>query len=217
MDKEIEKKQAANAALNFIEDDSVVGVGSGTTVQYFIAALAKIKHKIEGAVASSHATAQQLQAVGIPVLDLNSVVELPIYIDGADEINQAKQMIKGGGGALTREKIIATVAKRFICIIDSSKQVDMLGSYPVAVEVIPMARSYVARELVKLGGDPVYREGYVTDNGNVILDVYNLKLLEPLVMEEKLKLITGVVDNGLFAKRKADIVLLSRADAVQEY
>lgn len=208
MDKEAGKKAAAEAALDYIKDDMIVGVGSGSTVEYFIAALQKVKSKIDGAVASSIATADKLKALSIPLIDLNSVVELPIYVDGADEVNSAKQMIKGGGGALTREKIIATVAKKFVCIADGSKQVDILGNFPVAVEVIPMARSYVARELVQLGGDPVYREGFVTDNGNVILDVFNLKLLEPRKMEEKIKSIVGVVESGIFAERTADVVLI---------
>jgi len=207
VDKEAGKKAAAEAALDLIQDDMVIGVGSGSTVAYFIEALKKVRQKIDGAVASSVATANQLKALSIPLLDLNSVIELPLYIDGADEINSANQMIKGGGGALTREKIIATVAKKFVCIVDKSKQVDLLGAFPVAIEVIPMARSYVARQIVQLGGDPVYREGFITDNGNVILDVYNLKLLEPRVMEEKLKNIVGVVESGIFAKRTADLVV----------
>jgi ribose 5-phosphate isomerase A len=207
MDQEAEKKAAAQSALSYVEDDMVVGVGSGSTVAYFIEALQSVKHKIEGAIASSAATALQLKALSIPLLDLNSVKELSLYVDGADEINTAKQMIKGGGGALTREKIIATVAKKFICIIDPSKQVDLLGAFPVAVEVIPMARSYVARQIVQMGADPVYREGFVSDNGNVILDVYNLKLLDPNAMEIKLKNIVGVVESGIFAKRTADVVL----------
>jgi ribose 5-phosphate isomerase A len=207
VDKEAGKKAAAEAALDLIQDDMVIGVGSGSTVAYFIEALKKVRQKIDGAVPSSVATANQLKALSIPLLDLNSVIELPLYIDGADEINSAKQMIKGGGGALTREKIIATVAKKFVCIVDKSKQVDLLGAFPVAIEVIPMARSYVARQIVQLGGDPVYREGFITDNGNVILDVYNLKLLEPRVMEEKLKNIVGVVESGIFAKRTADLVV----------
>jgi len=207
VDKEAGKKAAAEAALDLIQDDMVIGVGSGSTVAYFIEALKKVRQKIDGAVPSSVATANQLKALSIPLLDLNSVIELPLYIDGADEINSANQMIKGGGGALTREKIIATVAKKFVCIVDKSKQVDLLGAFPVAIEVIPMARSYVARQIVQLGGDPVYREGFVTDNGNVILDVYNLKLLEPRVMEEKLKNIVGVVESGIFAKRTADLVV----------
>lgn len=208
MDKEAGKKRAAEAALAYIEDDMIIGVGTGSTVIYFIEALKKVKNKLEGAVASSIDSANRLKAIGIPLLDLNSVGELPLYVDGADEINQAKQMIKGGGGALTAEKIIATCARKFVCIIDESKQVDMLGNFPVAVEVIPMARSFVARNIVQLGGDPVYREGFVTDNGNVILDVFNLKLIDPLTMEEKLKSLVGVVESGIFAKRKADSVLV---------
>jgi len=215
MDKEAGKKAAAQAALEFIEDDMVIGVGSGSTVHYFIEALKSVKGRIEGAVASSVDTANRLKALSIPVLDLNSAGELPIYIDGADEINTFKQMIKGGGGALTREKIIATVAKKFICIVDESKYVDLLGDYPVAVEVIPMARSYVARQIVQLGGDPVYREGFVTDNGNVILDVFNMKLLNPKAMEDQLKSIVGVVDNGIFAHRTADVVLIGAESGVK--
>lgn len=208
MSKEAGKQAAAQAALRYIEDEMIVGVGTGSTVDFFIEALATVKNKIEGAVASSVATANRLKALSIPVIDLNSVNSLPIYVDGADEINAAKQMIKGGGGAMTREKIIAMVAKKFICIADKSKVVELLGEFPVAVEVIPMARSYVARQIVQLGGDPVYREGFITDNGNVILDVFNLKLLEPKAMEEKLKSIVGVVESGIFAKRTADVVLI---------
>jgi ribose 5-phosphate isomerase A len=208
MDKEAGKKAAARAALEFIEQDMIIGVGTGTTVEYFVAELKSVKQKIEGVVASSQAIAEKLKALSLPLLDLNSVNSLPLYVDGADEINPSKQMIKGGGGALTREKIIATVAKKFVCIADESKQVDLLGEFPVPIEVIPMARSLVARQIVKLGGDPVYREGFITDNGNVILDVYNLELLDPKLMEEKLKLIVGLVENGIFAKRTADIVLL---------
>lgn len=216
MDKDMGKKAAAEAALEFIQDDMIVGVGSGSTVDYFITALQSVKNKIDGAVASSVATANKLKALSIPLLDLNSVSDLPLYIDGADEINGAKQMIKGGGGALTREKIIATVAKKFICIVDASKMVDMLGEFPVAIEVIPMARSYVARQIVQLGGDPVYREGFVTDNGNVILDIFNLQLLNPGAMEEKLKNIVGVVESGIFAKRTADVVLLGSDKGVKK-
>lgn len=213
MDKEAGKKAAAEAALDFIKDDMIVGVGTGSTVDYFIDALKSVRQKIEGAVASSVHTANKLKALSIPLIDLNSVIELSIYVDGADEINSAKQMIKGGGGALTREKLIAMVAKKFICIADRSKQVDLLGEFPVAVEVLPMARSYVARQIVQLGGDPVYREGFVTDNGNVILDVFNLKLLEPRAMEDKLKSIVGVIESGIFAKRTADIVLFDGVPA----
>lgn len=210
------KKAAAEAALQFIKQDMVIGVGTGSTVNYFIAALKQAKQKIEGAVATSTATATQLKALGIPILDLNSVSDLPIYVDGADEINSSKQMIKGGGGALTREKIVSMVAKKFICIVDESKVVDMLGEFPVPLEVIPMARSYVARQIVKLGGDPVYREGFVTDNGNVILDVFNLKLLNPVSVEEKLKSIVGVVENGIFAVRTADVVLVGEENTVKQ-
>ena len=216
MSKEAGKKRAAEAALDYIKDDMVVGVGTGSTVEFFIEALKSVKQKIEGAVASSVATANKLKTAGIPLIDLNSISDLPIYVDGADEINPAKQMIKGGGGALTREKIIAMVAKKFVCIADASKQVDMLGEFPVAIEVIPMARSYVARQIVQLGGDPVYREGFVTDNGNQILDVYNLKIMDPLTLEEKLKNIVGVIENGIFAKRKADVLLLGATEGVKE-
>ncbi len=214
MDQEQLKKSAAQAALEYIEYGTVLGVGTGSTVNYFIDALKSIKNKIEAAVASSNASAEKLKALSIPLIDLNSVGELPLYIDGTDEINAAKQMIKGGGGALTREKIIAAAAKKFICIADQTKQVDLLGKFPVAVEVVPMARSYVARQLVKLGGEPVYRQGYVTDNGNVILDVYNLKILEPITFEQRLNNIVGVVTNGIFAARPADVLLLATEEAV---
>ena len=215
MDKDVGKRAAAEAALDFIKEDMIIGVGSGTTVHYFIEALKKVRARIEGAVASSIDTANRLKALSIPIVDLNSVKELPLYVDGADEVNSNKQMIKGGGGALTREKIIATVAKKFVCIADNSKLVDLLGEFPVAVEVIPMARSYVAREIVQLGGDPVYREGFITDNGNQILDVFNLKLLNPSEMETKLKNIVGVVEDGIFSHRRADVVLLGAANGVQ--
>jgi len=216
IDKEAGKKAAAEAVLQFIENDMIVGVGTGSTVEHFITALKSVKQKIEGAVASSIATANKLKALSIPLLDLNSVDSLPLYVDGADEINSARQMIKGGGGALTREKIIATVAKKFVCIADESKWVDLLGEFPVSVEVIPMARSYVARQIVLLGGDPVYREGFVTDNGNVILDVFNLKLLDPKAIEDKLKNMVGVVENGIFAKRTADVLLLGTDKGVKK-
>ena len=207
-EKEARKKAVAEAALTLIEPGIVIGVGSGSTVRYFIDALQSIKHKIEGAVASSVETANRLKAIGIPLVDLNAVSELTLYVDGADEINAAKQMIKGGGGALTREKIAATVAKQFVCIVDSSKQVDLLGTFPVAVEVIPMARSLVARALVQLGGSPVYRNGFVTDNHNVILDVYHLPLVDPKRMESTLKGMVGVVESGIFAQRTADVLLV---------
>lgn len=216
MTKEAGKKAAAVAAIEYIEQDAIVGVGTGSTVEYFIEALGKIKHKIDAAVASSVATANKLKALGIPVIDLNAVTELPIYVDGADEVNSHKQLIKGGGGALTREKIIATVAKQFICIVDDSKLVDTLGEFPVPIEVIPMARGYAARQIVQLGGDPVYREGLITDNGNNILDVYNLRLYDPKNLEDKLKSIVGVVENGIFAHRTANIVLLGNNHSVNQ-
>ena len=203
------KQQAAEAALQMISTGDVVGVGSGSTVNYFIEALAKIKNKIEGAVPASKASEQLLRAARIQILDLNSLQELPIYIDGADEFNAHKYLIKGGGGALAREKIIATVAKQFVCIVDASKPVDVLGKFPVAVEVLPMARSYVARELVKLGADPVYRQGFTTDNGNIILDVHNLDLIDPPKMEQILNNISGTVMNGVFAKRRADKIVVA--------
>ncbi|MFA6303056.1 MAG: ribose-5-phosphate isomerase RpiA [Legionella sp.] len=209
------KKAAAKAALAFIEDDTVVGVGTGSTVNYFIEELATIKHRIDACVASSKKTEELLRAAGIPILDLNSVQELAIYVDGADEVTERFDMIKGGGGALTREKIVANVAKKFICIVDESKLVHHLGYFPVAVEVIPMARSFVARELVKLGGDPQYREGYQTDNGNIILDVFNLIINEPIALENKINQIPGVVENGIFANRLADVVLLAKADGIK--
>ncbi|KTC84609.1 MULTISPECIES: ribose-5-phosphate isomerase RpiA [Legionella] len=206
------KAQAAKAALAYLEDDMIIGVGTGSTVNYFIDELASIKHRIDACVASSKATEARLKAAGIPVIDLNATSDLPIYVDGADEVNKRYEMIKGGGGALTREKIIATVARQFICIVDDSKIVQKLGAFPLSVEVIPMARSFAARELVKLGGDPVYREDFVTDNGNIILDVYNLEITSAIALEEAIKLIPGVVDNGLFAKRLADkVVVASKA------
>jgi ribose 5-phosphate isomerase A len=209
------KKSVAEAALKYIPEDSVVGVGSGSTVQFFIQALTQIKHKIEGTVASSVATEQGLKKLGIPVYDLNTVNTVTIYVDGADEVNDFFYLIKGCGGALTREKIIATVAKKFICIIDETKKVSVLGaSAPVPVEVIPMARSYVAREIVKLGGNPVYRDGFITDNGNIILDVYNLNILEPIKLENTLNTITGTVENGLFAHRPADMILMATKTGV---
>lgn len=215
MDKELLKQKAALHAIQYIEPDSVIGVGSGSTVHYFIEALKTVKSKLEGAVPTSSETEKRLRALSIPIIDLNSVGELPLYVDGADEINAERQMIKGGGGALTREKIVASVAKRFVCIADQSKLVDRLGDFPVAIEVIPMARGYVARQLVKLGADPEYRQGFVTDNGNVILDVYNLKLLNPMELEEKMNNIPGVVCNGIFAKRTADVLLLATIEGVK--
>jgi ribose 5-phosphate isomerase A len=209
MNQDEKKRAAALAAVSYVKNDSIVGVGTGSTVNYFIDALAKVKHKIAGAVSSSDASTSRLKTLGIEVFDLNSISDFDIYVDGADEITQHKHMIKGGGAALTREKIVAAVAQQFICIVDDSKQVPVLGKFPLPVEVIPMARSYVAREIVKLGGDPVYRQGVITDNGNVILDVHNLTILNPTELEAQLNSIVGVVTNGLFAHRGADIVLIA--------
>jgi ribose 5-phosphate isomerase A len=209
------KQAAAKAAVRYVEDGSVVGVGTGSTADFFIAELGKIKHRIDGAVASSEGTAQKLKALGIAVYDLNSVKDLPAYVDGADEITRHLAMIKGGGGALTREKIVAAVARKFICIADQSKLVDVLGRFPLPVEVIPMARSYVAREIVKLGGQPAWRQGFTTDNGNLILDVHNLSITQPLELEAALNQITGVVTNGLFARRGADVLLLGTTETVK--
>lgn len=212
------KKHAADAAIQFIdEDDMVVGVGTGSTVNYFIDALAKIKGRIDGAVSSSEATTQRLKSHGIRVLDLNVAGPLPLYVDGADEVNPHLQLIKGGGGALTREKIIAAASERFVCIVDPSKRVDVLGRFPLPVEVIPLARSYVARELLRHGGgQPVLREHFTTDNGNLILDVHNLSILEPIKLERELNNIAGVVAVGLFALRPADSLLLGTAEGVEE-
>ncbi|GAA6170913.1 ribose-5-phosphate isomerase RpiA [Colwellia sp. KU-HH00111] len=209
------KKAAAIKALDFIENDTIVGVGTGSTVNYFIDALATIKHNITGAVSSSEESTKRLKSHGIEVFDLNSIDVLDVYVDGADEITKHMSMIKGGGAALTREKIVAAVAKKFICIADDSKQVDVLGRFPLPVEVIPMARSYVARELVKLGGDPEYRLGVVTDNGNVILDVHNLSIIDPKKLENDINAIVGVVTNGLFANRGADILVLASKSGVE--
>ncbi|RBW43657.1 ribose 5-phosphate isomerase A [Psychromonas sp. B3M02] len=214
MTQDDKKKAAAYAALEYVEKDTIVGVGTGSTVNHFIDALATIKNDIVGAVSSSEASTEKLKGFGIEVFDLNEVSELSIYVDGADEINPYNHMIKGGGAALTREKIVSAVADKFICIVDDTKNVDILGEFPLPVEVIPMARSYVARELVKLGGDPVYREGVVTDNGNVILDVYNLKIAEPLTLENQINSIVGVVTNGLFANRAANVVLVGTDSGV---
>ncbi|MGO4891765.1 ribose-5-phosphate isomerase RpiA [Flavobacterium sp. W21_SRS_FM6] len=215
MTQDQKKHAVAQAALKYVQDNAIIGVGTGSTVNYFIDALGTLAHNIQGAVSSSEASTKRLKALGIEVFDLNSVGSFDIYVDGADEVTQHKHMIKGGGAALTREKIVAAVAKKFICIADDSKLVGMLGSFPLPVEVIPMARSYVAREIVKLGGDPVYRQGVVTDNGNVILDVYNLEILKPIELEQQLNNIVGVVTNGLFAARGADVVLLANEQGIQ--
>ncbi len=208
------KKAVGWAALEYVPEDTIVGVGTGSTAAHFIDALATIKHKIEGAVSSSEASTEKLKSYGIPVYELNAVDSIEVYVDGADEITQHMHMIKGGGAALTREKIISAVAKKFICIADASKKVDVLGGFPLPVEVIPMARSYVARELVKLGGDPIWREGVITDNGNVILDVHNMKIINPPELEEKINMIAGVVTNGLFAHRGADVCLMGSETGV---
>lgn len=211
-----EKKQAvAKAALQYIEDNAIVGVGTGSTVNHFINFLATIKHRIEGAVSSSNASAELLRKHHIPVFDLNSVDELSVYVDGADETTRHLQLIKGGGGALTREKIVAAVSKTFVCIVDDSKVVDTLGKFPLPVEVIPMARSHVARTIARMGGKPVLRDGFVTDNGNIILDVHNLTILNPAELELQLNQITGVVTNGLFAIRSADILLIADNESVR--
>ena len=209
------KRQVAEAALKHVVEDAVVGVGSGSTVNFFIDSLAKLKGRIEGAVAASEASAERLKKHGIRVFDLNSVNELQVYVDGADEITEHLHMIKGGGGALTREKIVAAVAKSFVCICDASKLVPVLGKFPLPIEVIPMARSYVARELVRLGGQPELRQGFTTDNGNVILDVRNLKLVDPVARESELDQFAGVVTVGLFARRGADVILLGTPTGVE--
>ncbi len=209
------KQAVAKAALDYIEPGALVGVGTGSTANFFIDALAAIKHKIDGTVASSLATATRLKGHGIPVLELNDVIELSVYVDGADETNKHLQLIKGGGGALTREKIVAAASKIFVCITDESKLVDILGKFPLPIEVIPMARSFVAREIVKLGGQPVLRENFTTDNGNIILDVRNLEIMEPAKLEATLNHIPGIVTNGLFALRPADVLLLGTAQGVR--
>jgi ribose 5-phosphate isomerase A len=210
------KQAAARAAIAWVPEGAIIGVGTGSTANHFIAELGRIRDRLRGAVASSEASAARLKALGIPVLDLNEVEELPLYVDGADEVNRALAMIKGGGGALTREKIVAAAARRFVCIADETKLVDVLGRCPLPVEVIPMARAYVAREIAKLGGRPEWRRGFVTDNGNVILDVAGLALSAPLELEAALDQIAGVVANGLFARRGADLLLLGTAQGVRE-
>ncbi len=208
MNQDEMKKQAAQAALEYLGSGGVIGVGTGSTVNHFIDALAPLRHKIDGAVSSSEASTERLKAHGIPVLDLNAAGELEIYVDGADESNHYLQLIKGGGGALTREKIVAAASKKFICIADETKLVDILGNFPLPVEVIPMARSYVARALVRLGGTPVWRENFVTDNGNLILDVHNLEIMEAIKLEQQINNLAGVVTVGIFALRPADVLIL---------
>ncbi|MDH5434865.1 MAG: ribose-5-phosphate isomerase RpiA [Gammaproteobacteria bacterium] len=218
MDKQQQLKiEAAKAALKYIVDDAYIGIGTGSTVNCFIDLLADHKHRIKAAVSSSEASTKKLQQLGIEIIDLNDIDVLPVYIDGADEANENLELIKGGGGALTREKIIAAVADNFVCIADESKYVKTLGDFALPVEVLPMARSYVARELVKLGGDPVYRHGFVTDNGNVILDLHSMEITHPKTLETQINQITGVVTNGLFAHRPADHLILATDKGIQEY
>jgi len=209
------KQAVAKAAIEYIEAGTIVGVGTGSTANFFIDELATIKGKIDGTVASSVASADRLKSHGIQVLDLNSVDRISVYVDGADESNKQLHLVKGGGGALTREKIVAANSDKFVCIADESKLVDYLGKFPLPIEVIPMARSYVAREIVKLGGEPVLREGFTTDNGNVILDVHNWEIMEPMKLEQQLNNLTGVVTNGLFAMRPADVLLLGTKEGVK--
>ncbi len=211
------KRKVAEAAVPYVKGIGIIGVGTGSTIRYFIDALADFKSDIEGAVSSSVATTEHLKKVGIPVLDLNETGTLDIYVDGADEINPVKQLIKGGGAALTREKIIAAASKKFVCIADGSKRVDVLGKFPLPIEVIPMARSYVARELVKLGGQPVWRENCVTDNHNHIIDVHNLHIIDPIQLEQTINHITGVVCVGLFAMRPADVVLVTDGEQIVSF
>ena len=210
------KALVAKAALAYLPENKIIGVGTGSTVNFFIDQLATIKHKIEGTVASSVASEERLKSHGIPVFDLNAIPEVAVYVDGADAFNNLKQLVKGGGGALTREKIIANASKQFVCIVDATKKASILGKFPVPVEVIPMARSYVAREIIKLGGQPVYREHFVTDNGNIILDVHNWLIETPIELEHRLNNIVGVVCNGLFGERGADQLLIGQTDKVSE-
>lgn len=215
MDQNEKKAQAAEAALKYIEDDTIVGVGTGSTVNFFIEALAQIKHRIDGAVSSSVASETLLRQHNIPVIELNAVMDIPVYVDGADEATQSMHLIKGGGGALTREKIVAAASEKFVCIIDDSKLVDTLGRFPLPVEVIPMAQSYVGRQLAKLGGQPRLRDGFTTDNGNIIIDVHDLKIENPLDMEQTINNIAGVVTNGLFAIDGANILLIAEESGVK--
>lgn len=208
------KKAAAMAALDYVESGTIIGIGTGSTANHFIDGLAGMKGKIDGTVASSVASEERLKSHGIPVLNLNDTGGLGLYVDGADESTRHLHLIKGGGGALTREKIVAAASEKFVCIADESKLVDVLGAFPLPVEVIPMARSYVAREIVKLGGEPVLREGFTTDNGNVILDIHHMEISNPVELEEKLNGIVGVVTNGLFARRPADVLILGGKDGV---
>ena len=215
MNQDEMKRKAAEAAMDYVIKDEIVGVGTGSTVNHFIDLLADIKHSIEGAVSSSEASTERLKAHGIKVYDLNEVNDIPVYIDGADESDHYLNLIKGGGGALTREKIIAGASKKFVCIADESKLVDVLGAFPLPVEVIPMARSYIARELAKLGGRPVWRENFITDNGNVILDVHDLKIMQPVKLEDDINKMAGVVTVGLFCNRPADVLILGTPEGAK--
>jgi len=214
VNQDTRKQRAAEAALEYVADGAIVGVGTGSTVNFFIEALASLRHRIAGAVSSSVASTQRLEAHGIPVLDLNATGELGVYVDGADEATRALHLVKGGGGALTREKIVAACSRRFVCIVDDQKLVDRLGRFPLPVEVIPMARGYVARQMLRLGGEPAWREGFVTDNGNHVLDVRNLAIEDPVALETEINQLAGVVTVGLFARRPADVLLVGTASEV---
>ncbi|WP_028079703.1 ribose-5-phosphate isomerase RpiA [Solimonas soli] len=215
--QDLAKRQAAEAALAYVEPGEVLGVGTGSTVNIFIDLLAekKLAQDVKGAVSSSNASTERLKKIGIPVLDLNKTGTLSVYVDGADEANRHLQLIKGGGAALTREKIVAAASRRFVCIVDQSKQVEVLGTFPLPIEVIPMAQSYVGRELVRLGGRPVLREGVVTDNGNVIIDLHGMSIVDPVQLETAINLIAGVVCVGLFARRPADVLIVGTADGAK--
>ena len=216
MNQNDQKQAAAEAALDFIESGEILGVGTGSTTNFFIDALVRVKGKIDGVVSSSEASSERLRAIGLPVLDLNRTGDLSLYVDGADEATKHLHLIKGGGGALTREKIVASASRRFVCITDQSKLSDHLGSFPLPIEVIPMAQSLVARKIIAMGGQPELRAGFTTDNGNLILDVKNLDLTDPSSMEAKLNLLAGVVDNGLFAVRRADVLLVGTSHGVDQ-
>ncbi|MGE0115321.1 MAG: ribose-5-phosphate isomerase RpiA [Steroidobacteraceae bacterium] len=215
MNKDLGKQRAAEAALKYVEEETIIGVGTGSTVNLFIDALAARRLRIRGAVSSSNASTERLRRYGIEIFDLNATGDIDVYVDGADEADPHLHLIKGGGAALTREKIVAAASRRFVCIVDASKQVEVLGNFPLPVEVIPMARSYVGRQLVKLGGQPVWREGVVTDNGNLILDVHGMRIIDPVTLENRINQIVGVVTVGLFAGRPADVLIVGSADGVK--
>jgi ribose 5-phosphate isomerase A len=215
MSKDLGKQRAAAAALKYVEEDTIIGVGTGSTVNFFIDALVAQKLRIRGAVSSSNASTERLRHHKIEIFELNATGDIDVYVDGADECDPHLRLIKGGGAALTREKIVAAASRRFVCIVDASKQVDVLGNFPLPVEVIPMARSYVARQLIKLGGQPVWREGVITDNGNLILDVHGLRITDPVGLENRINQIVGVVTVGLFASRPADVLIVGGEDGVR--